>query len=335
MTAELRYDVLGIGNALVDILTDTTDEFLESHDLAKGSMMLIDAERATSLYGEMGSAVECSGGSAANTLAGIASLGGRSAFVGKVHDDHLGGVFRSDLENAGVTFDAEAATDGEPTGRSMILVTPDAQRTMQTFLGAAADLRPEDVNPATVEASRVVYLEGYLWDPPPAKEAFLKAAEIAHRAGRKVALSLSDAFCVDRHRDEFRDLVEGHVDILFGNSDEIVSLYQAEGLDEILERLRGLNLLTAVTLGAEGSVVVQNGEVIRVGAAPVEQVVDTTGAGDLFAAGFLYGWTHDLDPSTCAKIGGIAAAEVISHYGARPRTRLADLLPSEAGMPRS
>jgi sugar/nucleoside kinase (ribokinase family) len=273
----------------------------------------------------MGQAVECSGGSAANTLVGVASLGGRSAFVGRVHDDRLGSVFRSDLERAGVVFETGPATSGPPTGRSLILVTPDAQRTMQTFLGAAADLRPEDVDAATVADSRVVYLEGYLFDPPPAKEAFLKAAECAHRAGRQVALSLSDSFCVDRHRDAFRDLVESHVDILFGNADEIVSLYRASGADEAIERLRGRDLLAAVTLGADGSAIVSGDEVVRVPAEPVEQVVDTTGAGDLYAAGFLYGWTHGFPPATCARFGGAAAAEIISHYGARPQVSLADI----------
>ena len=319
------HDVLAIGNAIVDVLSHADDDFLAGHGLTKGAMTLIDAGRAAALYAAMGPGVEVSGGSAANTAAGIASFGGKAAFIGKVRDDQLGDVFSHDIRAAGVSFASAPATEGEPTGRCLILVTPDAQRTMQTFLGAGGDLGPEDVDEALVAASRVTYLEGYLWDPPPAKEAFLKAAGIAKGAGRKVALSLSDSFCVDRHRAEFLDLVNNHVHILFANEAEITSLYEVGEFDEALQRVRGHCEIAALTRSEKGSVIVAGDEVHVLDAATAGQVVDTTGAGDLYAAGFLHGYTRGEDLAVCGHLGGIAAAEIISHFGARPETPLAEL----------
>ncbi len=320
------HDVLAIGNAIVDVLSHADDDFLDRHGLTKGAMTLVDADRAAALYAAMGPGVEVSGGSAANTAAGIASFGGNAAFIGKVGDDQLGEVFSHDIRAAGVSFaSGPAAAEGEPTGRCLILVTPDAQRTMQTFLGASAGLGPDDVDEALVAASRVTYLEGYLWDPPLAKEAFVKAAETAAAAGRKVALSLSDSFCVDRHRAEFLDLVNNHVHILFANEAEITSLYEAGDFDEALQRVRGHCEIAALTRSEKGSVIVAGGEVHVLDAAPVGQVIDTTGAGDLYAAGFLHGYTRGEDPAACGRLGGIAAAEIIGHFGARPETPLAEL----------
>ena len=320
------FDVVGIGNAIVDILSHADDAFLASHGLAKGAMTLIDADRASALYRAMGAAVESSGGSAANTIAGVASFGGRGAFIGKVNNDQFGGVFRHDIRASGVAFETASSDEGPPTARCLIFVTNDAQRTMQTYLGACLELGPEDVDPAVISHAKVTYLEGYLWDPPRAKEAFLKAAEIAGKAGHKVALTLSDPFCVDRHRAEFQELVEKHVDILFANENEICSLWQTERFDEALQATRGKCEVAALTRSAKGSIVVSGDELHVVDAAPVTHVIDTTGAGDLYAAGFLYGYTAGKPPYECARIGALAAAEIISHFGARPQTPLTELL---------
>jgi sugar/nucleoside kinase (ribokinase family) len=290
-------------------------------------MSLIDGERADLLYSRLGKRVECSGGSAANTMVGIASLGGSSAYIGKIKDDALGRIFRDDIREAGVIYKTRPAAGGPGTGRCLVLVTPDAQRTMQTYLGASADLATNDLDPELISAARITYLEGYLYDPPPAKEAFLEAASIAHGAGRKVALSLSDRFCVERHRSEFVELIDSHIDILFANEDEIVSLYQTETFDQAVEALKGRCALAALTRGAAGSVVLAGEEIFRVEAEPVARLVDTTGAGDLFASGFLYGLTNGRDPVACGRIGSIAAAEVVSHFGARPLVALAELIP--------
>jgi sugar/nucleoside kinase (ribokinase family) len=323
---EARGTVVGIGNAIVDVLARTDDAFLERHELAKGSMTLIGVERATELYSKMESRVECSGGSAANSMAGLASLGGHAAYIGKVRDDALGEIFRRDIREAGVTFDTPSATSGPPTGRCLILVTSDAQRTMQTLLGASATLEPGDIDPDTISGASITFLEGYLWDPEPAKRAFLRAAGIAHAAGRKVALSLSDAFCVERHRDEFRDLVDNAVDVLFANAEELVSLYRTETLDQALDHLRGKCEIAAVTRGAQGSLVLAGDRSIEIAAEPVGRVVDTTGAGDLYAAGFLYGLSAGRDPETCGRLGSIAAGEIVSHVGARPERSLAEIV---------
>ena len=331
--ADSRFDVATIGNAIVDIITKSDDKFLQDQELIKGAMTLIDADRASSLYRKMGPAIEASGGSAANTAAGVASLGGRAAFIGKVAEDQFGGVFRHDIRAAGVAYDTPQETKGPPTARSLIFVTPDAQRTMQTYLGACLNLTPADVDPDTIKGSKVIYLEGYLWDPPQAKEAFLQAARIAHGADRKVALTLSDSFCVERHRASFRDLVDNHIDILIANEAEICSLWQVDSFDAALQATRGKCEVAALTRSEKGAVIFADGEVHVVDAAKVEKVVDTTGAGDLFAAGFLYGYTAGYNLFDAGRIGAIAAAEVISHIGPRPQTRLADLLPADLRTP--
>ena len=323
--------VVGIGNAIVDVLTQVDDDLLRKLDVPKGAMTLIDAEQAERLYAGLGGTIECSGGSAANTMVGLASLGSSAAYIGKTRDDRLGDLFRRDIRETGVRFDTAAATDGPGSGRCIVLVTPDAQRTMQTYLGASATLGPGEIDEETVAAAAVTYLEGYLWDPPPAKEAFRKAAQIAHGAGRQVALSLSDAFCVDRHREEFRDLVENHVDVLFANEDEIRSLYRRETLDEAIDDLRGHCRIAALTRGAEGSVILWDEERHRLPAEPVGQVVDTTGAGDLYAAGFLHGLVQGHGLTDCGRMGAIAAAEIIAHFGARPRTSLEQLVAGRVG----
>ena len=317
-------DVVGIGNAIVDVLSQADDAFLERQGLAKGAMTLIDGARAESLYGAMGPAREVSGGSAANTMAGLAALGGRGAFVGKVRNDQLGGIFRHDIRALGVAFDTPAATNGPPTARCLVFVTPDAQRTMTTYLGACIELGPDDLDADLIQRAKVLYLEGYLWDPPRAKEAFLEAAQLAHGAGRKVALSLSDPFCVERHREEFRALVDNHVDLLFANEQELCSLYEAASFDEALQTARGRCELAALTRSEKGAVICHGEEIHVVDAEPVERVVDTTGAGDLFAGGFLHGYAEGRPLYDCGRIGAIAAAEVISHYGARPEVSLAE-----------
>ena len=328
---DAAYDVVGIGNAIVDVIAHADDAFLEAEGLPKGTMTLIDTDRAQALYAKMAPGIEASGGSAANTMAGIASLGGKGAFFGKVRDDQLGEVFRHDIRAIGVDFDSAPATEGPPTARCLILVTPDAQRTMNTYLGACVDLGPEDVDPDIVAAAQVTYLEGYLWDPPRAKEAFVKAATIAHGAGRKVSLSLSDPFCVGRHRDEFRELVDGHVDILFANEEEIKSLYETDSFDASLQAVRGKYEIAALTRSEKGSVIVSGDEIHVIDAAPVDKVVDTTGAGDLYAAGFLFGLTHGYGLARAGRIAGIAAAEAISHMGARPEVPLKDLVKARLG----
>jgi sugar/nucleoside kinase (ribokinase family) len=324
-------DVLVLGNAIVDVIARTDVDFLQTQDLRKGGMQLIDETRAESLYAAMGPATIVSGGSGANTAVGVAALGGRAAFVGKVRDDELGRLFAHDLRAVGVDFDVAAAADGAATARSFILVTPDGERTMNTYLGACQALGPNDVDSATVQAAKTVYLEGYLWDPPAAKEAFRKAVGLAHEAGNAVALTLSDAFCVDRYRDEFLGLMrDGSLDILFANIHELKSLYQTADETAALTALREeADILGVVTRSAEGALVVTRGETRAVPAFPVNRVVDTTGAGDLFAAGFLAGLTGGLGHADCARLGGIAAAEVIQHIGARPQANLRDLARQE------
>jgi len=322
------FDLLGIGNALVDVVVQADDDFLAEHNFDKGGMMLIDHDRSDFLYSKMNSATKSSGGSCGNTMAGFASLGGCGAYIGKVRDDELGRVFRYDLDAIGVTFATPPAAEGPGTGRCLVLVTPDAQRTMCTTLGAAASLTTSDIDDAQVRGSAVIYMEGYLFDPPEAKAAFVHAAEVAHAANRKVSVTLSDSFCVDRHRAAFANLVDSHVDILFANEDEIVSLFNVGSFDEAVQAVRGRCEIACLTRGVAGSVIVAGEEVVEVPAAAVKQVVDTTGAGDLYAAGFLFGWTRGKSHAECGVIGGIAAAEVISHYGARPAVPLSGLLPS-------
>jgi adenosine kinase len=323
---DLKYDVLGIGNAIVDVLARAEDDFLVKQGMNKGGMALIDEKRAAKIYKAMGAASESSGGSAANTIVGVASFGGRAAFVGKVKNDDLGDAFVRDIRAARVAFDTKPATSGPSTARCYIMVTPDGERTMNTFLGAAQELNPKDIDEAAVAASAVIYLEGYLWDPPNAKEAFLKAADIAHKAGRRVALTLSDSFCVDRYRAEFLNLIrKGTVDILFANERELHSLYESSDFDTAVKQLRSDAKLAVVTRSEKGCVVVARDGVEAVQAMPIEKVVDVTGAGDLFAAGFLVGHSHGTDHRTSARLGALAAAEVIQHIGARPAVSLKGL----------
>jgi sugar/nucleoside kinase (ribokinase family) len=326
-----EIDVLCVGNSIVDVLTQTDDAMLEKFGMVKGTMALIDADQAEALYAEMSPAVETSGGSAGNTAAGLASLDASCAFIGRVRDDQLGAIFTHDIRSIGVEYATPAATDGPPTARCLILITPDAQRTMNTFLGASVNLGPEDIDEDLVARAQVTYLEGYLWDRDEAKAAFLRAAGLAAAKGRMVSLSLSDPFCVDRHRDSFREFVAGHVDVLFANEDEITSLYQVENFDDALQHVRQDCRIAALTRSEKGGVVVAGDEVLVVDAEPVSAVVDTTGAGDQFAAGFLYGLTHGRDLATCARIGGIAASEVIAHVGPRPLVKLADLVAEKLG----
>jgi sugar/nucleoside kinase (ribokinase family) len=325
MTAA-KYDVLGIGNAIFDVLVQTDESFLERHGMAKGGMALIDEARAAEIYRDMGPATEMSGGSAANTIVGIANLGARAAYVGKVRDDQIGHLYTHDIRAAGVAFETKAAVGGPATGCSYILVTPDGERTMNTYLGAAQELMPDDIDAAQVAASSIVYLEGYLWDPKSAKEAFVKAATIAHGAGRQVALTLSDSFCVDRYRDEFLGLMrERTVDLVFANETELHSLYQTSDFESALKQLRLDTSLGVVTRSEKGCVVASKDGVVAVPAFPIEKIVDTTGAGDLFAAGFLFGLVRGAGHENAGRLGALAAAEVIQHIGARPQVSLKEL----------
>ncbi len=321
-----KYDVMGVGNSLVDVIAHASDDFVEREGLLKGSMTLIEADRAVSLYHSMGTAVEMSGGSAANTMCGIASFGGRAAYIGKVADDDLGLVFAHDLRAVGVAFRPGRPEGSQRTGRCLILVTPDAQRTMNTFLGMSSWLHAGDLDTDAIAASRVVYLEGYLFDRDEAKDAYRVAACTAHDAGRLVSLTLSDSFCVDRHRSDFRSLVAHDVDVLFGNADELRALYEVSSFDAAIEAVRADCHLAAITNGKAGSVIVTRDRVIHVDAVPVERVVDTTGAGDLYAAGFLHGLTTGRLLEECGRLGSIAAAEVISHVGPRPLVELRRLV---------
>lgn len=330
-SADAEFDVVGVGNAIVDVSCRIDEAGLAGLGLRKGAMTLIDGARAAELRERMDRPTEVSGGSAANTLAGLASLGGAGAYLGKVADDALGAAFGRDIRAAGVAWRTEPARGGPPTGRCLVFVTPDAERTMQTFLGASAEFGPDDVDGALIGAARITYLEGYLFDRDPARRAFVAAAEAAHAAGRKVALSLSDAMCVDRHRADFRRLVAGHVDVLFANEAEIAALYRTEDFAEACRRVGADCGFAALTRGAQGSTIVEGGRLTRVGAAPAA-AVDLTGAGDLYAAGVLYGLARGLDAGECGRIGALAAAEVVGHHGARPETALAGLL-DRAGPP--
>lgn len=320
--SDAKYDVTGVGNAIVDVIAPCNEEFLVEQSIEKGAMTLIDEARATQLYNEMAPAQEVSGGSAANTLAGIAAFGARGAYIGKVANDELGEIFRHDLNAAGVDYNTKPLIGGAATARCLINVTPDAQRSMSTFLGASVFFSEEDIDADKIEAAKITYLEGYLFDRDEAKHAFVRAAEIAKAAGRATALTLSDSFCVDRHRAAFRQLVRNHVDILFANEAELVSLYEAGSFDEALSAVKAETRIAAVTRSEKGAVLIDRGEVVSVTAEPVEEITDTTGAGDLFAAGMLTGLAQGLTLEASGRLGAIAAAEVISHYGARP---MADL----------
>ena len=323
---DLPHDVVGVGNAIVDVIATVSDAFLEEHGLVKGAMTLIETERATSLYAAMPPGIEASGGSAANTMAGVASLGGRVTYIGKVRNDQLGEVFAHDTRNGGVAFDVPFATAGEPTARSLIQVTPDGERTMNTFLGISAFLSPDDVDEATVASAAITYCEGYLWDRDEAKDAIRHAMSIASDAGRIVSLTLSDSFCVDRHRDEWLGLLDDRVDLVFANEAEVCSLFETDDFDAAAERLASMVETAVLTRSAKGSVVMSQGARIDVPATPVAQVVDATGAGDLYAAGFMYGLSMGASMERCAELGSLAAGEVISHIGARPHVQLSTLL---------
>jgi sugar/nucleoside kinase (ribokinase family) len=328
---DIRYDVLGVGNAIVDVLASVDDAFIEKHGLAKDAMLLIDEARAEALYKAFPPGQEISGGSAANSLAGVASLGGRGAYIGKVAADQLGEVFAHDLRAAGVAYDTAPLKDGPATARCLIAVPPDAKRAMNTFLGASTLMGRDDIDEALVKAAKIVFLEGYLFDRDEAKAAFRRAAELAKTHGRQVALTLSDVFCVERHRDSFRDLVKNHIDVLFANEAEIKSLYETDSFDDALKQARAEVKVVAVTRSEKGAVIVSGDQEARVPAEPVEKVVDTTGAGDLFAAGFLTGYSRGADLETCGRMGVIAAGEIISHMGARPHLRLHVLI-EKAGL---
>lgn len=329
-----KFDLITIGNALVDVLSQTTDEFIagqdHKHGMKKGAMTLVDEYRADELYNDMGPAIESSGGSAANTMAGFASFGGRGAYIGKVAADQLGKVFRHDMKAQGVDFSTPPLAIGAPTGRCLILVTPDGQRTMNTFLGAAVELGPHDIDEELIGSASITYLEGYLFDREQAKDAFRKAARVADAAGRRVALTLSDPFCVDRHRKDFLNLVEHHVDILFANEQEIKSLYDAETFEQAYKRVRDKCEVAVLTRSEKGAVIVSGETLLQIPAEKIAQVVDTTGAGDQFAAGFLYGFTQGMDLQKCGRLGILAASEVIGHMGPRPEIKYADLLKKAA-----
>lgn len=318
-------DVVGIGNALVDVLSLEDHSFVQAQGLTPGSMTLIDEDRAKELYELMNAGIEISGGSAANTMVGIASFGGRAQYLGKVHDDQLGQVFAHDLRSTGVIYDVPFTQTGPATGSCLVLVTPDGQRTMNTFLGASTQFAEADVDQHAIEHAKVLYLEGYLFDDEQSQHAFRVAAEYAHNAGRKVAVTLSDGFCVDRHRKAFLDLFEDHVDIVFANKDELCSLYETNDFDAAVESMSEERVIAAITRSELGSIIVNGNETVEVAAHKVDEVVDTTGAGDLYAAGFLYGFCSGLDFATCGELGSLAAAEVISHVGARPQTSLREL----------
>ena len=319
------YDVAAIGNAIVDVIAPAAEDLLGREQLVKGSMCLIDQARAVTLYGAMAPGVETSGGSAGNTIAGLASFGGKGAFIGKVAADALGDIYAHDMRALGAHFATPALTTGAATGRCLINVTPDGERTMATFLGAAGELCADDVDAAVIEASKTVYLEGYLFDPLEARRAFAKAAGLAHGAGRLIALTLSDAFVVDRHREALLGFIESQVDILFANEGEICSLFQTDDFAAAAAALRGKVGIAALTRGASGSVVMSADGDHAVAAEPVTKVVDTTGAGDQYAAGFLFGLANARSHEVCARLGGLAAAEVIAHYGPRPGVSLRDM----------
>jgi sugar/nucleoside kinase (ribokinase family) len=312
-------DVVGIGNAIVDVIAMSDDDFLDQHGMTKGAMMLIDEIRADRIYSAMGAGTITSGGSASNTVAAIAEMGGAAGYIGKVRDDKLGDAFRLDITATGAAFRTPPAPDGPATARCLILVTPDSQRTMNTFLGACVNLTTADIDEGLIQSAQITHLEGYLYDELHAKEAFHKAALVAHRAGRKVSLSLSDKFCVDRHHTDFLNLVDHHVDVLFANRAEIQALFKTQSIDDAVQGLRTLTDLAIITLDADGSLIVAADEVIEVAAAPAN-VVDTTGAGDAYAAGFLYGLTRRLSLAECGRLASAAAAEIISHIGARRQT---------------
>ncbi|MCX5948835.1 MAG: adenosine kinase [Cyanobacteria bacterium] len=330
-SASKSLDVVGIGNAIVDVLVQADEAFLEAHGLVKGTMALVDEQQAERLYASVGPGLETSGGSAANTLAGIAQLGGRAGFIGRVRDDQLGAIFSHDIRSVGARFETPAATSGASTARCLILVTADAQRTMCTYLGASVGLDPADLDLDLVRQAQVLYLEGYLWDSDEAKRAFIAAAEAARSSGGQVALSLSDAFCVDRHRQSFQELVDGHVDLLFANEMEITSLYNAASFEEAADQVRGRCKVAALTRSEQGSLVLSGDRTIVVPPVHLGDLVDTTGAGDLYAAGFLFGYTRGESLERCGQLGSLCAGQVVTQLGPRPQGSLAQLVAPHLG----
>jgi sugar/nucleoside kinase (ribokinase family) len=322
------FDVVGIGNAIVDVLVQTEEAFLDDHGLTKGTMALVNEAQAEGLYATLGPGLETSGGSAANTMAGLAQLGARAGFIGRVRDDQLGAIFAHDIRAVGAHFETAAASTGPTTARCLILVTPDAQRTMCTYLGASVNLHPDDLDLDLVRQARVLYLEGYLWDSEEAKAAFIAAAKVIRESGGEVALSLSDAFCVDRHRQSFQELVDGHVDILFANEMEITSLYKVNSFEEAVEQVRGRCRVAALTRSAEGSLVLSGEQRLTIDPFQLGELVDTTGAGDLYAAGFLYGYTRGDDLDRCGRLGSLCAGQVVTQLGPRPQISLKELVAS-------
>ena len=320
------YDVVGIGNAIVDVLVQADDDLIDNFELTKGTMALVDEAQAERLYASVGPGLETSGGSAANTLAGVAQLGGRAGFIGRVRNDQLGGIFTHDIRSVGARFDTPAATEGPSTARCLILVTPDAQRTMCTYLGASVGLDPADLDLEMVAQAKVLYLEGYLWDSDEAKAAFIAAAEVARAHGGEVALSLSDAFCVERHRESFQELVDGHVDILFANEMEITALYKANSFEEAADQVRGRCKLAALTRSEQGSVVLNGAGTHSVAPFQLGPLLDTTGAGDLYAAGFLHAYTQGQAVDACGRLGSLCAGQVVTQLGPRPQGSLKQLV---------
>ena len=329
--SDKTYNVVGIGNAIVDLVAHVDDDFLNKYNLPKGNMRLIDANEADNLHKAIDVVDKVSGGSAANTIAGLASLNNPVSFIGKIQDDDFGNAFENGMKKEGADCHTNKISEGISTGRCVVLVTPDAQRTMNTYLGVAASLGPKDINESVVSKAHVTYLEGYLWDKPPAKEAYLKAVDIAHASNGKVALSLSDPFCVDRHRSHFMDLIKNHIDILFSNEDEIKHLFEEDSLDSAINNLKNMNIVCAVTRAEKGSIIVSDKNTYEISAEKVARVVDTTGAGDLYASGFMHGFTNKKDLKTCGHMGSIAAAEIVSHFGARTEKSLTSLF-NEKGL---
>lgn len=325
LKSDAKFDVVGIGSAIVDIIAHADDSFLSNHDAPKGTMLWVEEDKSNALYDEIGPAVEASGGSAANTMAGIASFGGSPAFIGKTKADQLGQIFAHDIRAVGVHYDTAPQQDGAATARCIILVTPDAQRTMFTYLGASGTLGAADMDEDLITNSKMIYIEGYQWDLPETKEAIINACKIAEKSGGKVALTLSDPFVVERHRNDLFDLVNQYVDVLFANEIEITALFRSNSFDEAVESLEGRVQLAALTRGAEGAVTFTKKELIQTPATAQGPIVDTTGAGDLYAAGFLFGLTQGRDLRDCAALGSLAAGEVISHVGARPEVSLKEL----------
>ena len=328
---EKTYDVVGIGNAIVDVLVQANDDLIDNFELTKGTMALVDEAQAERLYASVGPGLETSGGSAANTLAGVAQLGGRAGFIGRVRNDQLGGIFTHDIRSVGARFDTPAATEGPSTARCLILVTPDAQRTMCTYLGASVGLDPADLDLDMVAQAKVLYLEGYLWDSDEAKAAFITAAEVARAHGGEVALSLSDAFCVERHRESFQELVDGHVDILFANEMEITALYKANSFEEAADQVRGRCKLAALTRSEQGSVVLNGAGTHSVAPFQLGPLLDTTGAGDLYAAGFLHAYTQGQSVDECGRLGSLCAGQVVTQLGPRPQGSLKQLVTQHLG----